>query len=89
MRRRVRYTGRVQGVGFRATARALAQRHPLVGWVRNELDGSVILEVQGLLADVETFLVSLAGNMERYITAADHADLADAAGETAFEIRRS
>jgi acylphosphatase len=95
MRKRVRYIGRVQGVGFRATARALAQRHPLVGWVRNEPDGSVLLEVQGTGADVDTFLVSLAGAMERYIQSANEAELSDAAGggvggvESAFEIRRS
>lgn len=46
-RRLVRFTGRVQGVGFRMTARAVAQSLKLSGWVRNEPDGSVLMEVQG------------------------------------------
>lgn len=47
MRIRVVFNGRVQGVGFRATARWVAQQHPVTGWVRNEPDGSVLMEVQG------------------------------------------
>lgn len=37
----VRITGRVQGVGYRAWARAEAEGLGLAGWVRNEPDGSV------------------------------------------------
>ncbi len=38
---RVRITGRVQGVSFRAWTRDEALRRGLRGWVRNEADGSV------------------------------------------------
>ena len=41
------FHGRVQGVGFRATARDHAQALGLVGWVRNEADGTVRLGAQG------------------------------------------
>ena len=43
----LRFTGRVQGVGFRWTARQLADSLGLTGWVTNEWDGSVLMEVQG------------------------------------------
>ena len=52
-RRRYSITGQVQGVGFRYRARYAAQTLELTGWVENEDDGSVTLEVQG---DPEKFL---------------------------------
>lgn len=46
-RRRWRFTGRVQGVGFRYRAQYAAQALGLTGWVENNDDGSVSLEAQG------------------------------------------
>ena len=46
-RRRFRFSGTVQGVGFRWRARHAAEGLGLTGWVRNEYDGSVTLELQG------------------------------------------
>ena len=47
VRRRYSIEGQVQGVGFRYRARYAAQSLGLTGWVENEDDGSVTLEVQG------------------------------------------
>lgn len=47
IRKRIVFHGRVQGVGFRYTAKYLAQSLGLTGWVKNEYDGTVIMEVQG------------------------------------------
>jgi acylphosphatase len=44
---RLRITGRVQGVSFRAYAAHEAVRLELVGWVRNEPDGSVAAHLEG------------------------------------------
>ena len=56
MRRiQVFYEGRVQGVGFRMTARRLAAGLPVVGFVRNLDDGRVELVAEGepaVLADL-------------------------------------
>jgi acylphosphatase len=45
--RRVRLTGLVQGVFFRAWARDEARRFAVNGWVRNCPDGSVEAHVEG------------------------------------------
>ncbi|MBT8326326.1 MAG: acylphosphatase [Bacteroidia bacterium] len=43
----IRVTGKVQGVYFRASAKQKAQMLGVNGYVRNELDGSVVLEIEG------------------------------------------
>lgn len=59
----VRYSGQVQGVGFRYTAQRLAEDFPVTGYVRNLSDGDVELVAQGAAADVEAFLTALANRM--------------------------
>ena len=44
---RLRITGRVQGVGYRAWALQMASRLGLRGWVRNRRDGSVEALIMG------------------------------------------
>ena len=43
----MRVSGRVQGVAYRAWARDQAEELGLVGWVRNEDDGSVSAYIAG------------------------------------------
>lgn len=59
VRKRIVFYGRVQGVGFRYTAKYLAQSLELTGWVKNEWDGTVLMEVQGREALINKLLVGL------------------------------
>jgi acylphosphatase len=61
---RVRYSGHVQGVYFRATAQEFAREYALAGNVRNLPDGSVELFVQGAASVVTAFLADLAARYE-------------------------
>ena len=66
VRKHITFYGRVQGVGFRYTAKYLAQSMDLTGWVENEWDGTVTLEVQGSEILINKLLVGL--NNNRFIT---------------------
>ena len=58
-RRRVHFSGRVQGVGFRYTAERISQRFEVRGFVRNLSDGRVELVMEGLPATLESFLQAI------------------------------
>ena len=68
-RMNVVFSGRVQGVGFRATVRQLAEDFVVTGWVKNLPDGSVELEAQGTEVELEHFLekikVVMRGNIRQ------------------------
>jgi acylphosphatase len=52
----VKVTGRVQGVAFRWEAQREAERLGIVGWVRNEPDGSVAALAEGDEAAVDAWV---------------------------------
>ena len=56
----VQYSGRVQGVGFRATVRQIACGYDLTGTVRNLADGRVELVAEGAKAELRAFLEGIA-----------------------------
>ena len=58
---RITIEGVVQGVGFRYTAKYLARSLGLTGWVRNEEEGTVTMEIQGREALINKLLVGLNG----------------------------
>jgi acylphosphatase len=65
--KRVIYEGRVQGVGFRYTARQLADRFAVQGFVRNLPDGTVELVAEGEVEEVNRFLGAVSRAMAGYI----------------------
>lgn len=87
-RRRVRFFGRVQGVGFRATARGVAFASGVAGWVRNEPDGTVLCEVQGSEMDVQGFLDRLRARMAGNIERTDEQQVEPIPGDEGFRIAR-
>lgn len=64
---RVIYSGHVQGVGFRATTHGIAHRFPVVGYVRNQPDGTVELVARGESTEVAEFLATVQQRLARQI----------------------
>jgi acylphosphatase len=85
--RRVIYHGRVQGVGFRATARQMALGYQITGFVRNLADGTVELVAQGEPAEVGRYLAALAGRMSALIARAEENDMPENPTLKGFTIR--
>src|SRR5438270_6989811 len=55
----VYYAGKVQGVGFRATAVEISKDYPVTGWVKNLPDGRVQLLAEGPAEAVDNFLKAI------------------------------
>lgn len=58
----VLYSGRVQGVGFRATVRHLARGYDVTGAVRNLPDGRVELVAEGMKDELQALLDGILGS---------------------------
>ena len=84
-----RITGTVQGVKYRATAQREARRRGLTGWVRNESDGAVVIDVEGDVAAVEGLLAWCAEGPAGARVATVETTFADPVGYEAFTIQRS
>ena len=89
MRVIARVTGMVQGVKYRATAQREARRRGLSGWVRNEPDGTVLIDVEGDPAAVDAFLGWCAEGPPGARVATVATTVADPAGYEEFTILRS
>jgi acylphosphatase len=89
---RLRISGRVQGVGFRAFVADEAERRGLFGWVRNRSDGSVEAIISGEDAIVDKMVEicrrgpygSRVANLE--VESANESDVTQRSG---FEILRT
>lgn len=83
----ISFTGRVQGVSFRWTTCRVAEKHAVVGWVRNEPDGSVRCVAEGEPRELDDFVKAvqkaMGGNIEdtRVTTGAARGGL------TGFDVR--
>ena len=83
----VHYSGRVQGVGFRYTARSIARGYPVTGFVSNLPDGRVELVVEGERPQLDAFLAEVRDRFFSQIRD-ERSDTQAASGEFSdFEIR--
>jgi len=87
MRLEVTFFGRVQGVGFRATAKSLARDHDVAGWIRNEPDGSVRLVIEGEESAVQGFMDALRDRVSEFVREETVERKKDRGSYSGFEIR--
>ena len=86
IRRRYYFSGDVQGVGFRFRTYHAASSLGLTGWVRNEYDGSVTMEVQGEKSDMDALLEMIENGHYIHIDQIDFQELPVDPQECSFEI---
>jgi acylphosphatase len=87
-RRRIVYSGAVQGVGFRWTTMRILSDVPVTGYVRNLPDGRVELVVEGDTAHTAEAARRIRGAMAAYIRA-ESQEVGPATGEfQGFGVRR-
>ena len=86
-RHRLRFYGRVQGVGLRYTASHAANMYRLTGYVKNEYDGSVTCEVQGREEDIEQFIATFYRGRFIEVDRIDKTPLAIIEDERSFDVR--
>ncbi len=85
---KIKILGKVQGVGYRYNAQAMAHRYNLTGFVRNEHDGSVLAHAEGEDEDIQRF-IEWCNTGPRYADVTEVAiDEQDVVGYHTFEIRR-
>jgi len=81
------YSGNVHGVGFRFTARRIASRLKITGFVKNLSDGTVEIVCEGEKSALEEFLNAIQENFAGNISGSN-VDWKPWSGEFAsFEIR--
>ena len=86
VRKRYMFTGSVQGVGFRWRAKQAAFLYDCTGWVRNEWDGSVTMEIQGKEPDIERVLGAVRDGRYIWIEGMDEEIIPEEPGEYGFRI---
>ena len=88
-RLRIFYSGRVQGVGFRYSARVLACGFEVTGTVRNLPDGRVELVIEGERTELEEFRKAVQDSELSYFIRQEEVRWTEATGEfRGFEIVR-
>ena len=86
----LRFSGQVQGVGFRWTSSLVARELGLTGWVRNEDDGTVTAEIQGEESHVGAFFSRMLDQYRSHpisYTITEREEIPLVRDERSFEVR--
>ncbi len=76
--------GWVQGVGFRYRAVHAANMYGVTGWVRNDPDGSVTMELQGTEEQIDKVIMAIERGSYVRIEAMDAENIPPIEGERGF-----
>ena len=86
IRRHITFYGWVQGVGFRYRAHHAAVLYGCTGWVRNEWDGSVTMEVQGNPFAVKAMVERIKESRWIHIDSSNPRRIPAVPGESSFRV---
>ena len=84
IRRHIVFYGWVQGVGFRYRARHAARAYGCTGFVKNELDGSVSMEIQGTEEAIDNVILAVERGTYVRIENMESKSIPPVEGETGF-----
>ena len=87
VRNHIVFQGRVQGVGFRFRAKHAADLMGATGWVRNEPDGSVTMEIQGTPEQIKRVIEMTGEGTYVNIEEIDSKEIGTDPSERSFEYR--
>ena len=85
IRRHYVFHGDVQGVGFRWRAQQAAKLYGLTGWVRNDWEGTVTMELQGEPALLDKAVLVLENSRYIHIDRVETRDLTPDLEERSFK----
>ena len=87
IRRRLSFSGMVQGVGFRYRAEYAARYVGASGWVRNEYDGTVTMEIQATPEQIEQVISLINEGRYVYIESIEGKTIPVIPNESDFRVR--
>ncbi len=87
IRKRMTFFGWVQGVGFRYRASHAADLYGCTGWVKNNYDGSVSMELQGTEEQINSVIIAIQRGRYVSIESIESVIVPLFPGERSFRIR--
>lgn len=87
VRKRIKFYGYVQGVGFRWRARHAADLYGCTGFAENEWDGSVTMEIQGEERQIDDVIIAIERGRYVEITRMECKSIPVVEDERGFDIR--